>query len=133
VLRIGLKALAVAAATNPQVFRRSLEVDPDWRRIDDAGGAVRLGHRQTYRPTHVTGRWRTVDTRLPFDGWRSGPKASGAGLWALLVAVFGWLGWSKGRGPLRGLAAYRHPEEPWGEPEEGFAPFEVPRSDGSFC
>jgi hypothetical protein len=134
VLRYGLKALAFAAATNPEAVARRFEFDPDWRRVDEVGGAARLGVRQTYRPTHVTGRWQSVDPRLPYDGWRSGAKASGLGLWALVVTVLGWLGWWKGWGPLRGLAEYRQPEPSWddlGGPA-GELPFEVPRADGAY-
>jgi hypothetical protein len=100
-----------AAASEPSHVARSFEVVPDWRRIDDEGYAVRLSPTQTFQPGHVTGRWRAVDTNLPYTGWRSSRRATGAGLWAVLIALFGWLGWSKGRGPLAELASYRHTED----------------------
>lgn len=121
VLRAGWNLAVLAAASEPSQVARSFEVVPDWRRVDDEGYAMRLSPTQTFHPTHVTGRWRAVDTNLPYVGWRSGRRATGAGLWALLVALFGWLGWSKGRGPLAELATYRHRddggEDAWaGEP-----------------
>jgi hypothetical protein len=111
ILRSAWNAAVLAAATDPNHVARSYEVVPDWRRLDDDGYAVRLGPTQTFQPAHVTGRWRAVDTNLPYVGWRSSRRATGAGLWALLIALFGWLGWSKGRGPLAELATYRHHEE----------------------
>jgi hypothetical protein len=103
-----LRAALGSAMRTPQQVGRSFEVESDWRRSDPASGAVRLGVHQTIRPRSVTGRWRFVDPRLPFDGWRSAPKAGGVGLWAVVVAFFGWLGWSRGRGPLAELASYKH-------------------------
>jgi hypothetical protein len=123
----------VAAASDPSHVARSYEVVPDWRRIDDEGYAVRLSPTQTFQPSHVTGRWRAVDTNLPYAGWRSSRRATGAGLWAVLVALFGWLGWSRGRGPLAELASYRGRDDgsgdAWVGDHEGWVPGVEPGSE----
>jgi hypothetical protein len=111
VLRSAWNAAVKAAAADPTHVARSYAVVPDWRRIDAEGYAARLASTQTFQPAHVTGRWRAVDTNLPYVGWRSSRRATGAGLWALLIGLFGWLGWSRGRGPLAELASYRHRDD----------------------
>jgi hypothetical protein len=121
ILRSAWNAAVLTAAADPSHVARSYELVPDWRRVDDEGYAVRLSPTQTFQPSHVTGRWRAVDTNLPYAGWRSSRRATGAGLWAVLIALFGWLGWSKGRGPLAELATYRHVDD--GSDRDG-------RSDG---
>jgi hypothetical protein len=133
ILRAGWNLAVLAAASEPSHVARSFEVVPDWRRLDDEGYAVRLSPTQTFQPTHVTGRWRAVDTNLPYTGWRSSRRATGAGVWALLIALFGWLGWAKGRGPLAELATYRQVDDgsegAWAGEQQAWGPAPEPWSE----
>jgi hypothetical protein len=89
-------------ATPAEVARRS-RVDPHWRRLED-GYAARLGPRDTIDVARPVGRWRKVDPRRPQVGWQALGKAAGLTMWAGVVGVAWWIGSSRGRGPLSGLA-----------------------------
>lgn len=80
-------------------------IDPDWRRVVD-GRAARLDHRTTIEMARPTG-WEHVDPRRVDESWSRPGPALGLLIWAGAVGAAWWAGSSKGRGPLRSLAADR--------------------------
>jgi hypothetical protein len=99
---VARRAGSSVRATPDRVAGR-FRVDQNWRRLDD-GYAARLGPRETIDVARPVGRWRKVDPRRPEVGWQAIGKAAGLTLWAGVVGVAWWVGSSRGRGPLSGVA-----------------------------
>jgi hypothetical protein len=88
---------------NAPRVQRSFSIAPDWRTVDDDQAAVRLGPRETIDVARPVGRWRSVDPRLPTDGWARPWSAAGLVLWLGAVGASWWVGSTRGRGPLGSL------------------------------
>ena len=78
---------------------RGFRVEPHWRNTH-GGYAVRLEARTTIDVADPVGRWRAVEPRLPYDGWRSIGKALGLLVWTGALGASWWTGARRGRGPL---------------------------------
>lgn len=116
---VALRAGRVAALAAPAQVARRTHVDPTWRRIED-GYAARLGPRETIDVARPVGRWRQVDPRQPLPLGGLARKAAGFGLWAGAVGVAWWVGSSRGRGPLAGVAELDRLGEAVGDATRGF-------------
>lgn len=97
----GVAAARLDTSSRPSTW----VVDPDWRRVED-GRAARLDHRTTIEMTRPTG-WEQVDPREVNEAWSRPGTFLGLLLWGGAVGASWWLGSSKGRGPMKALAADR--------------------------
>lgn len=117
--RTASRDLRRAVTADPARIHRRSHVDPHWRRRED-GGAARLAPDELIAPGRPIGRWRGVDPRRPFDGWRSVWKLLGLLGWAGAVGGAWWLGSSRGRGPLAPVAELDRIGEAVGAALDGF-------------
>ncbi|MEX2549757.1 MAG: hypothetical protein WD638_05995 [Nitriliruptoraceae bacterium] len=101
--RTAAREAGAAVGADPHRIRRSARLDPHWRRRD-AGGAARLSSDELIVPAAGIGRWHGVDPHRPHDGWRSPWKLLGLLGWGGAVGAAWWLGSTRSRGPLAGVA-----------------------------
>lgn len=94
-----------AARRDTAVLPSQWAIDPDWRRIED-GRPARLDHRTTIEMALPRG-WEHVDPREVDEAWSRPGTFLGLLMWGGAVGAAWWVGSSKGRGPLKVLAADR--------------------------
>lgn len=103
-LGVAGRRLAARARPQPDPLGGWLRVDPDWRRLDEDGRAVRLPTNRTIEVTRKRS-WRSREPLRVESGWWAPWHTLGLGLWAGVVGLAWWQGRRHGRGPLAELHA----------------------------